>query len=146
MEFYKKISSELKLYFESNSILRILLPIDVLFMYIGLFIIVLQMLSFQKVFVLNYFFISISIYCFFFGASLCFANMNNKNLCLGFCLFSLIQFTKLLISIFTNLYYKDWFFIDFDSLIPAFLFGYFSFQIYKTFIHTPHINHKKILP
>ncbi|HEX3029734.1 MAG TPA: hypothetical protein VHT34_10625 [Clostridia bacterium] len=86
-----KTSFELKTWLESNSITKLLLPLDIIIMFISLGLLLLDGLAGGTFLgVLG----SVTFYTFLFGLILCFANMKITFLYIGFFSYAVISFIK----------------------------------------------------
>lgn len=89
MNTYRNVSNELKAFFSANSIFKILLPIDVVFLFGGLGVIVLNHLNFILG---GNFFSTIGWYGFILGLLLAYANFHQMYLYVGFFAYGALQF------------------------------------------------------
>ena len=129
---YTNISSELKTCFGSNSIFKILLPIDMVFLFGGLAIMVLNGISRNIFGDLIY---SISCCAFILGLLLAYANMHKQFLYVGLLGYGAMNAIEFIITLLkpTNLRQQGhiW-----SYLICTLIFGYLGYLVFKkTAIH-----------
>lgn len=119
---YNNISSELKSYFGSNSIFRILLPIDIVFLFGGLFILALDNFSVGIGGFVYYF----AYWAFILGIILTFANMRNQLLYIGLWGYSAINVIGFFISLLGKYHILSW-----HDLFNIAIFGGLGYLVFK---------------
>lgn len=122
MNTYFNISSELKAYFSSNSIFKILLPIDMVFLFAGLAVMLLS-----YVFGINFgsFFSGLAFWAFILGVVLTYANMHQQFLYIGLFGYAAINLIVLLITL---VKYASF---GWGSLFYALVFGGLGYLVFK---------------
>lgn len=125
MDSYLNISKELKTYFNENSFFKVLLPFDVVLIFVGvifmLFNGILPGIGLGSGF-FGYIFRSLAYWGFRVGIILAYANLNEKYMYSGLFLYSFL--------------YVFWFFkyitsFNLGYLISAFIYGGLGYLIYK---------------
>lgn len=110
MNTYNNISSELKAYFSNNPIFKILLPIDMVFLFAGLAILLLG-----GVFGINFgsFIYGLAFWAFILGLILTYANMHQQFLYIGLFGYAAINLIELIFGLFKygNFYWGDLFYV-----------------------------------
>lgn len=108
MNTYNNISSELKTYFSSNSIFKILLPIDMVFLFGGLII-----LALSYIFGINFGGLVgiIAYWAFILGLILTFANLHEQFLYIGLWSYAAIHLIVFLKILFTGGHNFSWYYL-----------------------------------
>lgn len=122
MNTYSNISGELKAFFSNNSIFKILLPIDMVFLFGGLVIMILM-----GIFGINFgpFIYSLAYWAFILGLILTFANMNEQFLYIGLLGYAAFNIVSLLITLFRSGYFS-W-----GTIFPIAIFGFLGYMVFK---------------
>ncbi len=122
MNTYKNISNELRAFFSTNRVFKILLPIDIFFLFGGLILLVLYYLNFIFT---GTFFYTIGWYGFLLGLLLAYANFHQLYLYAGFFSYGALQLIRFM---WNGIRFGVWdFFIIFTCLVFAGL-GYLVFK------------------
>lgn len=120
MNTYKNISNELKAFFSSHPIFKILLPIDLILLFGGLAVMILN--QFIGIGDLLY---SIAYYAFFLGLLLAYANFHQQYLYIGFFGYAVLNVLVLIKIIFGARS------LSFYSLVTALIFAGVGYLIFK---------------
>lgn len=119
MNTYQNISNELKAFFSNHPIFKVLLPIDMIFLFGGVGLLILS--HFVSLGSLVY---GVAYWAFILGLVLTYANLNEKYLYIGlFCYAAL----KALIVI-TNLKYFSSYY---STLLDCIVFGWLGYLVFK---------------
>ena len=122
MSTYKNISSELRGFFSNHPVFRLLLPLDMIFLFGGLGLIILNYLV-----SVGGLLSALSYYGFLFGLLLAYTNFNQKFLYLGFFIYAGTEaFSVIKYAIFYQ--YR---FLDFYSLVTCLVFGGLGYLVFK---------------
>ena len=123
MNTYQRISMELKNYFAEQRVFRILLPLDMIFIFgcagimvLNEFISVGGLLS------------AIAYYGFFLGLIIAFANLNNRFIYSGLFIYAAIKTYNV---IYHGIFQGIFRFLDYHSLVGLIIFGYMGYLVYK---------------
>ncbi len=122
MNTYKNISNELKAFFSTNSIFKILLPIDMIFLFGGLILLVLNYLGFIFT---GAFFSTIGWYGFLLGLLLAYANFHQFYLYAGFFGYGALQ---LLIFLWSGIRSGYW---SFSTIFTCLVFAGLGYLVFK---------------
>ena len=122
MNTYSNISGELKAFFANNSIFKILLPIDMVFLFGGLAIMILT-----NIFGINFgaFIYSVAYWAFILGLVLTYANMNEQFLYIGLLGYAALNAVNLIITLIKYGYFS-W-----SYIVPIFIFGFLGYLVFK---------------
>ncbi len=123
MNTYSNISSELRAFFSTNKIFKILLPIDMVLLFAGLAIILLS-----YIFGINFggLIIALSYWVFILGLLLTYANLKEQFLYIGLLGYAAIQVISIIIGLFGYGHY-----FSFSSLLAALVFGGLGYLVLK---------------
>lgn len=122
MNTYQKVSNDFRGFFTSHPIFKILLPLDMIIVYVCVGAMVLN-----NFIVIGGLLSAIAYYGFFLGLILAVSNQNNKVLYLGLFIYAASEVYQVIkYAIFLS--YR---FLDFYSLITALIFGYLGYLVYK---------------
>lgn len=122
MNTYGKIANELKDYFSSHRIFKLLMPMDYLLVIVSLAIMLLgQFIS------VGGFLSSASYYTFLLGVLLAYANMNEKYLYGGLSIYAAIDALEFL----RYALFVEYRFINYGSLFGIAIFGGLGYLVYK---------------
>ncbi|NSW90478.1 MAG: hypothetical protein HPY74_07345 [Firmicutes bacterium] len=125
MSTYKNISNELKVLFSSNSIFRILLPIDVVLVFGGVIFMILSALfpglGLDRGFFGNLL-SSVAFWAFLLGLLLAYANLHEETIYVGCFLYSLLQLIYFI-------KYIRFFLVGY--LVPALIFAGIGYLVFK---------------
>lgn len=123
MNTYTNVSNELKAYFSNNSIFKILLPIDMIFLFGGLAIMVLS-----GIFGINFGGLigSIAYWAFILGLLLTFANSRELFLYSGLLGYGALNLIELLLYLIRAGHYFSW-----GNLFAAAIFGGLGYLVFQ---------------
>lgn len=123
MNTYNNISSELKAYFSSNSIFKILLPIDMVFLFGGLII-----LALSNVIGINFGGLvgSIAYWAFILGIVLTIANLHDQFLFIGLWCYAAINLIDFFKTLFSSYPYFSW-----NNLFALAIFGGLGYLVFR---------------
>lgn len=123
MNTYSNISSELRAFFSTNKIFKILLPIDMVLLFAGLAIILLG-----DIFGIYFGGIvsSLAHWAFILGLLLTYANMKEQFLYIGLLGYAAIQVINIIIGIFSAGHYFSW-----GSLFAALVYGGLGYLVLR---------------
>jgi hypothetical protein len=123
MNTYSNISSELRAFFSTNKIFKILLPIDMVLLFAGLAILFLN-----YVFRINFGELigSLAYWVFLLGLLLTYANLKEQFLYIGLLGYAAILVINIIIVIFSYGHY-----FSFSSLLAALVFGGLGYLVLK---------------
>jgi hypothetical protein len=123
MNTYSNISSELRAFFSTNKIFKILLPIDMVLLFAGLAILFLF-----YVFRINFgdLISSLAYWVFLLGLLLTYANLKEQFLYIGLLGYAAILVINIIIGIFSYGHY-----FSFASLLAALVFGGLGYLVLK---------------
>lgn len=122
MNTYSNISNELKSYFSSNPIFRILLPLHMIFLFGGVGLLVINIFA-----SIGNFLSAIAYYSFLLGLLLAYANYKQRDLYIGMFIYAALQLYNFLkYAIFAS--YR---FVDFRSLIAFIIFAGLGYLLFK---------------
>ncbi len=124
---YKNISGELKNLFSSNRFFRVLLPLDLVFLFAGLIIIL-----FDSIFGINMggFINTLAYWAFILGLLLVYANMKEKLLYIGLLGYGAINLLNFLINLF-SIGFFSW-----DLIFNTAIFGGLGYLVLRRSIIT----------
>jgi hypothetical protein len=129
MNTYRNISNELKAYFSTNAFMKVLLPIDVVFLFGGLAII---LLNFLGIIFVGGFFFHLGYYAFLLGLLLAYANYHQMFLYVGFFGYGVLAFIE-----FFWYGIKKYGFWDFGTLLTAAVFLFLGYLVFRhSTVHT----------
>lgn len=123
MNAYVNIRNELRSLFASNSILKLLVPLDIIIMFAALVLILLDIVFRVN---LGSFISAFAYWAFILGLLLTYANTKEQPLYIGLFGYALIQFINVLIALFGSLHYISW-----ASLIKTAIFAGFGYIVLK---------------
>lgn len=127
MNTYQNISAELKAYFSNHPIFKVLLPLDMAFVFGGAGIIALsKIMNVGMLYAIAY-------YALFFGLLLAYANMHEKFMYISLFIYAGASAWSVLYYGLFNKYYKT---LDFYALLTCVIFGWLGYIIFKK--HTLH--------
>jgi hypothetical protein len=122
MNTYQKVGNDLKAFFSTHPIFKILLPLDMIIIYVCVGAMFLN--NFLSI---GGLLLAIAYYGFFLGLILALSNQNSQLLYVGLFIYSASEaFQVIRYATFST--YR---FLDFYSLITAALFGYLGYLVYK---------------
>ena len=120
MNAYKNISSELKSYFGSKGIFKILLPLDIVLIFGGLGLMILNLFI-----SIGGFLYPIAYWGFILGLVLAFANFHQQFLYLGLLGYAALQVLDLFVTIFR---FK---FLSWSSIFEIVIFGGLGYLVFR---------------
>lgn len=123
MNTYSNISNELRAFFRSNSIFKILLPIDMVLLFAGL---ALSLLNDVFGLYLGGFINSLAYWSFILGLLLTYANMKEQSLYIGLLGYAAIQALNILIALFSSGHY-----FYFSYLFELLIYGGLGYLVLK---------------
>jgi len=119
---YENISNELKAFFSNHPVFKIILPLDMAFVFGGVGILVLHL--FLNVGMLY----AIAYYAFFIGIILAYANMHEKYLYLGLFIYAGASAWLVLANALFNKYVR---YLDLYSLLTCLIFGGLGYLVFR---------------
>jgi hypothetical protein len=122
MNNFKNISNDLKAFFSNNHIFKTLLPIDVIFLFGGVVVMLLN--QFVGVGSLLY---SLAYYLFFLGVLLTIANYKLDSLYIAFFTYAGIGVLRIL----SGLFYKYGRYLNYDAIMICLIFGGLGYLIFR---------------
>ncbi|NLK86735.1 MAG: hypothetical protein GX279_04485 [Clostridiaceae bacterium] len=123
MNTYQNISNELKSFFDSNKFFKMLLPLDIIVMFVGLALILLNDILGISI---GSFLSALSYWAFIVGLLLTYANLKEQFLYIGLFSYGGICFINVLIAIFGRLHYLNWY-----SLFRLLIFGGLGYLVLR---------------
>lgn len=123
MNTYKNVSNELRAFFAGNRTFKVLLPLDIVFIFFGLLIVFLYLVT-PGAF-LGYV-CTIAYYVFLLGLLLAYANGNHTYLYGGFFGYAAISLIAFFIHAFSQFSY-----FDFSSLVKLLVYGGLGYLVFK---------------
>jgi hypothetical protein len=123
MNAYKNISSELREFFSNHAIFKILLPLDMILLFLGLAVIILS-----EVFGINLggLINSLAYWIFILGLLLTYANMKEYFLYIGFFGYSAVCLIEIIKALVRSGHYFSW-----SLLFSTIIFGGLGYLVFK---------------
>ena len=123
MNTYSNISGELRAFFSSNRVFKILLPIDMILLFAGLAILFVDYFNIINFGGLIY---SLAYWAFLLGLLLAYANLKEQFLYIGLLGYGAINALHLIITLFKAYHIFSW-----SSLINALIYGGLGYLVLK---------------
>lgn len=123
MNTYQNVSNELRSYFSSHKIFKILMPLDIIIMFAGLAIMFLTNILGVSV---GSFFSALSFWLYILGLLLTYANLKEQFLYIGLLGHGALRFIELLIALFGRYHYLSW-----SSLFGIIVYGGLGYLVLK---------------
>ncbi len=133
MNTYQNISNELRSFFSSNKIFKMLLPLDMIIMFAGLALVLLNDVIGISI---GTFLGALAYWAFIIGLLLTYANLKEQFLYIGLFGYAGICFINVLIAIFGRLHYLSW-----GSLFRVLVYGGLGYLVLrKTMVKSSGVN------
>ena len=133
MNAYQNISNELRGFFSTNKILKLLLPLDIIIMFVGL---ALVFLSGTLGIYIGSILSGLIYWAFILGLLLTYANMKEQFLYIGLLGYGATKLIDVLIAIIGKYHYLDW-----GSLYRLVIFGGLGYLVLrKTMVGSSRVN------
>lgn len=133
MNAYQNISSELRSFFSTIKLFKLLLPLDIIIMFAGLALILLDDILGISI---GSFLSNLSYWAFILGLLLTYANLKKQFLYIGLFGYAGICFVNILIAVFSKPHYLSWY-----SLFRLVVFGGLGYLVLRrTMTQSPGIN------
>ena len=129
MNAYQNISNELRGFFSTNKIFKLLLPLDIIIMFVGL---ALVFLSGTLGIYIGSILSGLIYWAFILGLLLTYANMKEQFLYIGLLGYGAVKLVDVLVAIIGRYHYLDW-----GSLYRLVIFGGLGYLVLRKTMVTP---------